>query len=237
MTWRPTEPQLADALVHAERSAPRESCGVIAGNFYRPVENRATEHDSFVMDMRRYCEIARREKIEAIVHSHVDLPPFPSEADRTICEKLGLPWLIVSWPSSQWQVIEPCGFSAPLVGRHWAWGAQDCLAIIRDGLKHHAGIAVPDFDRDWNFWKRGEDLIARHFREAGFVALPENTPPKHCDVFGMQMPGSPVVNHLALFLAPDLILHQLMGQLSRRQLYDGFFQRSTVLHLRHEALA
>ena len=237
MTWRPTEPQLADALVHAERSAPLESCGVIAGNFYRPVENRATDHDSFVMDMRGYALLDRQFGIEAIVHSHVNAPPLPSEADRTICEKLGLPWLIVSWPSSQWQVIEPCGFSAPLVGRHWAWGAQDCLAIIRDGLKHHAGIAVPDFDRDWNFWKKGEDLIARHFREAGFVALPENTPPKHCDVFGMQMPGSPVVNHLALFLAPDLILHQLMGQLSRRQLYDGFFQRSTVLHLRHEALA
>jgi hypothetical protein len=53
----------------------------------------------------------------------------------------------------------------------------------------------------------------------------------------MQIPGSPVINHLALFIEPDLILHQLMGRLSQRQLYDGFFQKATALHLRHERLA
>lgn len=237
MSWRPTEAQLAAALDHAAAVQPVECCGVIAGGGYWPLENRTTDHDSFIMDMRSYCRIAAGHRIEAIVHSHVHLPPDPSEADRAMCEKLGLPWLIVSYPSGAWQVLEPCGWTAPLVGRQWAWGSQDCLAIVRDGLEAHAGIAIPDFDRDWNWWKDGEDLIQWHFRDAGFIALPPGDPPKHCDVFGMRIPGSPVVNHLALFLAPDLILHQLMGRLSRRQLYDGFFQKATHLHLRHEALA
>lgn len=237
MTWRPTEPQLADALVHAERCAPAECCGLIAGSFYRPLENRATDHDSFVMDMRGYAAVAREHCVEAVVHSHVNAPPVASEADRAICEKLGLPWLIVSWPSCQHAVLSPTGWRGPLIGRQWAWNAQDCLSLVRDALWANACLSIPDFTRDWNFWKNGEDLIAQHFREAGFVALPAGSAPRHCDVFGMRMPGSPVVNHLALFLAPDQILHQLVGQLSRRQLYDGFFQKATVLHLRHEALA
>ena len=81
------------------------------------------------------------------------------------------------------------------------------------------------------------DLIARQFAEAGFQKLDAGTPPQHCDVFGMKTPGMSVVNHLALFLAPDRILHQPAGKLSQRQLYDGVYQRMTVLHLRHERLA
>jgi proteasome lid subunit RPN8/RPN11 len=223
-------------LAHAAATAPIECCGVIAGGRYWPLANLATDHDSFVMDMRGYIAVARDQTVTAIVHSHVNTTPDPSDADRAMCERLGMPWLIVAWPSGQWQVIEPCGWTAPLVGRQWAWGALDCLAIVRDGMQRHAGIHLPDFDRDWNWWKNGDDLIQWHFRAAGFVQLPPGEPPQHCDVFGMRMNGSPVANHLALFLAPDQILHQLMGRLSRRQLYDGVFQKKTVLHLRHERL-
>jgi proteasome lid subunit RPN8/RPN11 len=235
--WQPAEDHIAAALEHAAACQPAECCGVIAGGRYHWLANLATDHDSFVMDMRGYCRVARDIPIEAIVHSHVGYPPRPSEADRAMCEKLGLPWLIVSWPAGQWQVLDPSGWTAPLVGRQWAWGCQDCLAIVRDGLKACAGLTIPDFERDWFWWRQGHDLIAEHFAEAGFVLLPAGAPPRQCDVLGMQMPGSPVVNHLALFLEPDQILHQLVGSLSRRQLYDGFFQRCTRLHLRHGALA
>jgi proteasome lid subunit RPN8/RPN11 len=233
----PGAAEIAAALRHAGECAPAECCGVIAGGIYVPLVNLATQYDSFVMDMRGYMDIARRETIAAIVHSHVNCPPDPSEADRAMCEKLGIPWLIVSWPSGRYAVLSPSGWRAPLIGRQWVWKCQDCLSLVRDALWANAGLSIPDFERDWNWWKDGGDLIAWHFREAGFIELPAGTPPQHCDVFGMQMPGSPVVNHLALFLAPDLILHQLMGQLSRRQLYDGFFQKATRLHLRHEAMA
>lgn len=236
MKWTPDESHLAAALAHATICQPAECCGVIAAGRFRPITNRATAFDSFVFDSREYLDVARQQPIDAIVHSHVHQPPDPSEADRAMCEKLGVPWLIVSWPSGRWRLIDPCGWTAPLVGRQWAWGSQDCLSIVRDGLKAYADIALPDFDRDWNWWKDGGDLIQRLFGSAGFTALAPGTPPQHCDVLGMQIPGSPVVNHLALFLAPDLILHQLAGRLSQRQLYNGFFQHATRLHLRHEAL-
>jgi proteasome lid subunit RPN8/RPN11 len=233
MSWRPTPDHVVDALAHARRAAPAECCGAIAGGFYRPLANLATEHDSFVMDMRGFIAATRQHRAEAIVHSHVDHLPTPSEADRAMCEKLGLPWLIVSHPSGTWTVIEPCGWKAPLVGRQWAWGTQDCFGIVRDGLKTFAGIAIPDFGHDWNFWKEGGDPVGAHFAEAGFRVLPPGTPPRHCDVLGMKMPGSPVVSHLALFLEPDIILHQMAGRLSRRDLFDGLFQKLTFRHFRH----
>lgn len=225
------------ALAHAGQSAPAECCGVIVEGAYVPLENRATRFDSFVMDMRGFIAATRASPAEAIVHSHVGAPPQPSPADRAMCEKLGLPWLIISWPSGAWQVVEPCGFAAPLTGRTFAHGVHDCFSIIRDGLQRYAGIGIPDYERDWNWWNDGADLIAGQFAAAGFTLLPPGTPPKHCDVFGMRTPGAPVVNHLALFIAPDLILHQPAGRLSRQQLYDGAYQRMTALHLRHGALA
>lgn len=236
MTWQPTDQQLADALAHAGQCQPAECCGVIAGGRFLPVTNRATDFDSFIFDSREYIAIARQDPVEAIVHSHVKAPPHASEADRAMCEKLGLPWLIVSWPGGQHAILSPTGWAAPLVGRQWVWGSQDCFSLVRDALWAYAGLSIPDFERDWNWWK-SEDLIGQQFHTVGFAALPAGTPPRHCDVFGMRMPGSPVVNHLALFLAPDQILHQLVGQLSRRQLYDETWQRLTALHLRREGMA
>lgn len=231
--FQPSEVHLAAIFDWAAKCAPQEACGVIANNRFLPISNKATDFDSFIFDAREYIAISRDHEIEAIVHSHVGWTPHPSDADRAMCEKLALPWLIVSVPSGAWAVVEPSGWQAPLVGRSWVWGCQDCLAVVRDGLKQLAGIEVPDFERGWEFWKGGADLIAEQYAGTGFRALPAGTPPRHCDVFGIQMPSSPVINHLALFLDPDLILHQLVGRPSRREFYDGRWQGLTRLHLRH----
>jgi proteasome lid subunit RPN8/RPN11 len=235
MTWQPTIGQVEAALKHAESVQPLEGCGVIAGGEFVAITNRATEHDTFSMDMREYCRIDRERGVEAIVHSHVFYPPIPSEGDRAMCEKLGLPWLIVSWPVETFIVHEPCGWRAPLVGRQWAWGSHDCLGCVRDGMKELGGIEIPDFPRDWMWWQNGGDDIAENFATAGFVSVPQGSIPQHLDVFGMQI-GARVVNHLALFVEPDQILHQMMGRLSVREVYGGFYQQATVLHLRHEML-
>lgn len=234
--FEPSPAILAAALDHAAKCAPLESCGAIVGGRFVPIHNSATQFDSFVMDGRDYIAASRQGRIEAIVHSHVNLPPIASETDRAFCEKLGLPWLIVSCPSGDYAVLEPAGKPAPLVGRQWAWGAHDCLAIVRDGLAEYAGIRIPDYAREWEFWRKGDDPIGENIGAAGFVTLPPGTPPKHCDVFGMRI-SAPVVNHLALFILPDRILHQLLGRLSVRETYGGVWRDLTVLHLRHSKLA
>lgn len=234
--WRPDPVVLDRIFEHAEASAPRECCGVIVGGEYWQLINRATEHDAFVMDLAGYTQIARQHRIEAIVHSHCHAPAAPSDADRVVCERTGVPWLVVSWPSRTWEIIEPCGWQAPLVGRQWAWGTLDCLELVRDTFRRQAGIEIPEYEREWNWWREGGDLIVANFAHAGFEPLPPGTAPKHLDVLGMRL-GARVVNHLALFVEPDQILHQLMGKLSVQELYDGTYQSATVLHLRHRDLA
>lgn len=237
MTFKPTDEQLAAALAHAERDQPAEACGVIADGIYTPLVNQATEHATFSMDMHGYRHVAKWHRIEAVVHSHVYLPPIASEADLTMCEVTNLPWLIVSWPLGTYAVIEPRGYRAPLVGRLWAWGSNDCFGLVRDGFEAYTGIRFKDFDRDWLFWEKGEDPIRKHYRETGFVEVEPGTPPQHCDVLGMRI-HSPVINHLGLYINDPLyggvLLHQLMGRLSVREVYGGTYQRATELHLRHQ---
>ena len=235
MTFKPTPDQVAAALEHAAADNPLECCGVIAGGRYWPLKNTATERDAFVMDMRGFIEVEKQHKVEAIVHSHIYAQPVASDGDRAMCEKTGLPWLIVSWPLGNHLVIEPCGYRAPLIGRQWAWGTHDCYGLIRDGFQDYTGILLPDFPREWMWWKEGGDIIADQFAEAGFVRLPPDTPHRHCDLIGMRL-HAPVVNHLGLFLAPDILLHQLLGRLSVREPYGGVYLYATVLHLRHRQL-
>lgn len=235
-SFQPTPAVLAAALAHAAECQPAEACGVAADDTYFALVNRARDEGTFVMDMRGYLAVASQHRVQAIVHSHVYLPPVASEADRAMCEKTALPWLIVSWPLGHHAVIDPCGWRAPLVGRQWAWGTHDCFGLIRDGMLEYAGIEIPDFDRgDWLWWKNGDDIITTQFEIAGFRRLPPDQPLRHCDVLGMRV-GSRVVNHLGLFVAPDVILHQVMNRLSVREVYGGVYQRATVLHLRHEQL-
>lgn len=239
MTFKPTDEQIAAMLKHAEECQPMESCGVIADGEYHRLVNQATEHDNFSMDLRGFKEVAKVHTIEAIVHSHVLLPAIAGDADRTGCEVSNLPWVIIAWPTANWSVVEPSGYRAPLVGRQWAWGSHDCYGLIRDGFEAYTGIRIPDFDREWMFWKRRENLIVDHYKAAGFVEVPQDTPPQHCDVMGMRI-DSPVINHLGLYLADQasgtggVLLHQLMGRLSLREVYGGTYLRATELHLRHQ---
>ena len=224
---------LAAAMDHAGNCQPLESCGVIADEEFIPIPNLATDPNFFVMDMRAFCRVAKDRKVTAIVHSHIHVPPIAGDADRAMCEKSGLPWVIVSWPFGTHCVIQPKGEGQPLVGRSWAWGANDCFSLIRDGFHHYTGILIHDYDREWEFWKRKVALIENQVDASGFVRLPPHTPPQHCDLFGMRV-KSDVINHLALFLHPDKILHQFQGKLSVRELYDGTYQSLTKLHLRHK---
>lgn len=234
MTYQPPKDAVAAAYAYAGQCAPLEACGVIADGMFRPIANLATELDRFVMDVRGFIAISRQHKVEAVVHSHVNFPAIPSHLDLATCEKVRLPYVTLGWPAGDVNVIEPSGWKAPLEGRTWGFGTLDCFAVVRDGLAEHAGIHIPDFDRSWEFWTRGEDIITAGFAKAGFTLLADGMTPRHCDVFAMRV-RSRIPNHLALFLEPDQMLHHVEGQLSRRELYSPAAQQLTAMHFRHGA--
>ncbi|MFH4263641.1 phage tail protein, partial [Acinetobacter baumannii] len=63
------------------------------------------------------------------------------------------PWVICSYPDLDFQIYEPCGYRAPLVGRNYFHGWQDCYALIRDFYSRELGVELMDFERKDAWWE------------------------------------------------------------------------------------
>lgn len=248
-----------DAGQHAIDCYPKESAGLVVADGqkqkYIPCDNLSAGNDHFVISGEEFSAIEDKYgQVMAVVHSHVDIPSTPSEADVVGCEASEIPWHIVSvWKQPEddrpvvhmWSSIEPTGYEAPLVGRPFYHGSLDCYGLIRDFYLRELSITLPDFSRPddwWNDPKAGE-LYLDNFRSAGFEEV--NDGPLYGDVILMQY-RSDRVNHGAVFLGnrtlksqPDLhpvecaILHHAMPMLSERVVYGGYWRDITRLIIRH----
>jgi proteasome lid subunit RPN8/RPN11 len=233
--------------IHAEAEAPREACGLAVREepdhqlTYFACKNLARETEHFVIDPTGYARCEDAGEIVAIVHSHVFEPPEPSMADLTGIEASGLPWLIVNHPVGTWCVTGPSGFVAPLTGRPFVHRVHDCYSLVRD---YYAtlGIHLNDYTRSWGWWEgaNGPDLYRQNFEVEGFVQIASSfEDARHAlrasDLVLMNI-RAPRENHMAVYLGDGVLLHHLIGQLSRREAYQEFYQRRTTGVLRHRSL-
>lgn len=225
-----------DVLDHAAREAPRECCGLAVvrrGRLkYWPCRNIAGEAE-FAVHPEDQAAAEDAGEVVGVCHSHVYLPPEPSEADRVMCSRTGLPWLIVSWPTGAHRVIEPEGYTPPLVGRPFTHGVLDCYALVRD---YYAtiGIELADYPREECWWLKGQNLYLDHFAAEGFVPVDPADLRAH-DALLMQV-ASPVPNHAGVIDADGYLLHHCHGRLSSRDVYGGYWRKVTTHVLRHRSL-
>lgn len=228
----------AELFAHAQRECPREACGVlhvVRGRLrYRPCRNVAERNEHFVIDPADYADADDAGAIVAIVHSHCYQSAAPSQADRVGCERSGLPWVIVAWPTASLEIIEPCGYRAPLVGREFLHGVLDCYALVRDYYSETLGLVLTDYPREDEWWLRGGNLYLEHFAREGFVELPPETEPRPHDAFLMQV-AAPIPNHAAIYIGGGEILHHVMDRISSRDVYGGWWRKVTTHHLRHRS--
>lgn len=219
------------ALEHAKQQAPRESCGLIAvvkgRQRYWPCKNVSTEDDFFILDPFDYAAAEDAGTILAIVHSHPQTPAVASEADRMACEQFGLPWHIVSLLNDSWCEIKPSGYEAPLVGRQWTWGVSDCWTLVRDYYRREMKLKLRDWQRPASAEAfRRSPLFEQCLADTGFVDT-GSTEPQKGDALLMSLDGSPGLNHVAVYIGEQRILHQLQNRLSSRDLFDGYWQKVT----------
>ncbi|WP_290889355.1 C40 family peptidase [Arenimonas sp.] len=223
---------------HAAQVYPRECCGLLlrhgAAISYAPCRNLATApEEQFILDPEAWALAEdTADSIEAIVHSHPNASANPSMADRVMCERTGLPWLVIGWPSGALVWCDPCGFEAPLIGREFTHGVLDCYTLVRDWYWREHRIQLPDFPRTDLWWERDEDLYLDNFAAAGFVEVTDLQPG---DGLLMQV-LSLKVNHAAVYLGDNVMLHHLYGRLSGRDVYGGYWQRHTRKIVRHRDL-
>lgn len=229
---------LAEIRSHAERDFPRESCGLVivvkGRKRYIPCRNIAESNEHFVIDATDQSNAEDLGEIVMVVHSHCNLPAIPSQADLVGCERSGVPWLIVNWPTGAVYEFEPTGYIAPLYGRVFEHGVLDCYSFIKDYYAQVLSITLPEANRPDEWWlKEGYNLYIDNYKSAGFVVADGEI--KQNDVLLMRV-SSPVPNHGAVYLGDGLIGHHQMGRLSSKDVYGGYAQKVTVMTLRHSSL-
>ena len=226
---------LSEIADHASRDYPRESCGLViivrGKHKYIPCRNTAASNQHFIIHPEDQQNAEDQGEIAMVVHSHPNIPPVPSQADLVWCERTGLPWLIINWPTGQTYQFEPTGFVLPLTGRVYVHGAIDCYQLIADYYQRELSIELPDPDRSGQWWLNGKNLYLDNYKDAGFHLVDS---PKRHDVILMRV-ASPVPNHGAVCLGDGTILHHQMNRLSSKDVYGGWFRKCTTHILRHEA--
>jgi proteasome lid subunit RPN8/RPN11 len=234
------EENRALALEHAKSELPREACGLVVivdgSETYWPCRNISPSYarDEFAMDPRDYADAEAAGEITELFHSHINIPPTPSQADLVSCEATGLKWIIASLPTETWHEFEPSGYEAPLVGRTHCWGSLDCWTVVHDWYRRERGIVLMNVPRAKDFWKRGEDPLGQNWRAAGFRQLTDDERLDVGDVLLMQTGDSMVPNHVALYIGDDQILHHAENRLSSRDVYGGWYKKHTVKVVRYE---
>lgn len=245
---------------HAIFEFPRESCGILfmsnkdGQEHYHPCRNIApTPNQHFAIAPEDYEKARAGGEIVGFVHSHPGYPPIPSEGDLTSCELTETAWHIVRVDLNEvtdrieatgWHSWKPNGYRAPLVGRSFHYGVQDCFALARDWYLEELGVVLPDVLHGPDEWWQDKNSTFSPYEDSsnhekvGLIRLDGPVNLQVGDLVVMQIrsrTGKP--NHVGIITDSQrcIMLHHLHGALSERTIYGGYWREATRFVLRRKA--
>lgn len=229
---------------------PNEACGLvyvdkIGRPHYVECENKSLDPDkTFLIDPDEYLKVEQLGRIVGCWHTHCDMPPKASEADKQGCRNAQLPWFIGAVYGKEMpmrfeglELVEVDeGYEAPLVGRPYSFGVFDCFSLMRDYYKRELQIDLPELPRIERIWTSEPDYMAKQAVENfGFVKMRPGVDPIRGDLFLIQT-ANEGADHIGIYTGDDRILHQMRNRLSRHDIYGGsYWQEHTVSHWRHKS--
>ncbi|NYX54554.1 hypothetical protein C6544_30195, partial [Escherichia coli] len=117
--------------------------------------------------------------------------PWLSEADRRLQIKSALSWWLVCRGE-----IHKFRCVPHLTGRRFEHGVTDCYTLFRDAC-HLAGIDMPDFEREDDWWRNGQNLYLDNMAVTGFYRVPLSSA-QAGDIL-LCCFGASVANHAAIY--------------------------------------
>lgn len=230
------------ALEHARREGSHEACGLLVivngRQRYMPCRNLSPAPDqTFVIDPIDWAAAEDQGAIIAVVHSHPDGDPTPSEDDRESCNASGLPWLILT-PDDEWASCDPTPYRRPLAGRPWQWAVDDCWSLAREWYGAR-GLQLRDYVRP--SWRQFDaaPVFDELWQGFGFVEVPQGKPWQQGDLALMAI-GERVMapNHCGVIDDGGRVWHHLAGRYSSRDQLAPFVASicRVVRHANSQAL-
>lgn len=236
-----------EIYLHGAEMYPVECCGVIVNNSYIRCKNISPHQDQFEIDPVDLAHAEDIGEIQAYVHSHPNASAKASELDLIQIELHKKPWVICAYPDIEFQVYEPCGYQAPLVGRNYQHGWQDCYSLVRDFYQREYDIRLPDFERLDRWWESAENasLYLDNFSKACFSEVKDL---QYGDVMLCRVGRTEHVNHAVIWLGDigtlkseqtepcvgaSLILHHPYNRKSVREVFGQQWQERVAVTVRH----
>lgn len=201
-------------LDHMMSDEPREVCGLVTlANEYIPCKNYATHPEmDFLMSPDDSFRLMHDPVIVAHFHSHPGGFMSASKHDMETQARIGKPFIIAARHAVSKHVeIFQLGdhlLDMPLEGLPFRYNTYDCWELLRRYFWQKHEIKLKTNPRDPYFWASGDDLIGQGFKEWGFTEFdPKTTSPEVGDVQVYQTDGVKVMNHCAVYVGNNCILH------------------------------
>ena len=120
-----------------------------------------------------------------------------------------------------------------LIGRSFAWGTADCLALFRDLYFDNWGISVTNYARPTNWQSDKIDLIRACYAREGFkLFAPDNIDLRPGDVACVAI-GASKPNHFAVYIGDNRIVHHKANTFSNIETFRDYWRNQTSFYLRH----
>ena len=227
------------AIEHARQDSPQEACGLVAiykgKEKYYPCKNLAEDlEDQFIINPDDWAKTEDEAEIIAVFHSHPNCSSAPSQADLASCEYLDLPFYIVTPETEQWSYFEPSGYKQGLIGREWKWNIQDCATLIYDWYQEKKGIKLRPWDRPKSPKEFTENPSFEHrLPLTGFIELENTVDLEKGDLLLMDTTHTGKLDHIALYIGDQTILHHCVKKLSCREIFDQKYIEYTKKRYRY----
>lgn len=226
----------AEIKAHALAAYPQECCGFVVifkgrQRYVKAANTNPNPCHFFNIREEDWLVAEAAGEVVSIVHSHPVTSELPSEEDVKGQHESGVEWLIYSVVNDAFHSFNDSE-GIPLYGRNYSHGCIDCLSFVRDYYKQTYGIQITNYEREEDWWNKGQNLYLDLYEQEGFVVV-DKADMREGDLLLLCM-QSTIPNHGAIYLGGNRIGHHLQNRLSGVDIYGDFYRDRTSLVLRHK---